>query len=222
MRVLSLCTGMGLLDRAFLDVGIEVVAGCEIDAEQRMLYGHLCGSLPMVNDIADLPAALGNTYFDGIIGGPPCQPLSSLRARHPAKFPDLTAHVQAVIDRVEPRFFLLENVARLPIRYAAHSRMNAMHYAKPHQSRERWFTHSANLTPPAPLYSGDVDDLMAYAGVYGRLYGPKRAAILQGYPLAADIPARCGALQSGIVNAVHYPTALAWARSILSAFSLGD
>lgn len=30
-KVLSICTGMGLLDRAFMDAGFEVVPGCEID-----------------------------------------------------------------------------------------------------------------------------------------------------------------------------------------------
>ena len=27
-RVLSICTGMGLLDRAFMDAGFDVAAGC--------------------------------------------------------------------------------------------------------------------------------------------------------------------------------------------------
>ena len=56
--VLSICTGMGLLDRAFMDAGFEVVPGCEIDGSKRAMYAKLCGGVPLVHDLADLPAAV--------------------------------------------------------------------------------------------------------------------------------------------------------------------
>lgn len=76
MTVLSICTGMGLMDRAFMDVGHKVIAGCEIDAEKRAMYRNLCGELPLTEDLAMLPetlACMNMMRFTGIIGGPSCQ-----------------------------------------------------------------------------------------------------------------------------------------------------
>lgn len=215
MRVLSLCTGMGLMDRAFMDAGFEVVPGCETDPDQRLLYRQLCGREPLVGDIRDLPPLVRGQTFAGVIGGPPCQSHTKLRAMRVPKFPDLTPLVADVLANIRSDWFVFENVARVWLgigeRYA---RMDAMHYGCPHQSRPRWFTHSPDLTPPAPSYRGTVDDLMAYSVVAGRIYGPKRGAVLQGYPKAADLDAPCVVLQKGLANAVHYGLALSWAASI--------
>jgi hypothetical protein len=226
--VLSICTGMGLMDRAFIDAGFGVTPGCEIDYDKRAMYQALCApadgydpiDLPhLAHDLADLPAALsGRTYcsphFDGMIGGPPCQSHSKLRAMRAPKFPDLTPLVIDALTLVNPDWFLFENVVPIDIPGAVHTRCNAMHFYRPHQSRSRWFTHSPNITPPKPLYSGNVDDLMAYSVVAGRIYGPKRGAKLQGYPAAADLPFPCVQLQHGLADAVPYPLAAAWAHSI--------
>ncbi len=212
--ILSLCTGMGLLDRAFMDAGFSVVAGCEIDPDMRAMYFALCGTSPLVLDIANLPAVVRNTPHTGIIGGPPCQAHSKLRAMRGAKFPDVTGLVRDVLDAVHPTWYLFENVRPLDIPGSETVRLDAMHFGTPHQSRPRWFTYHPSLTPPEPLYAGSVDDLMAYSVVAGRIYGPKRGARLQGYPSAARLPFKCSVLQKGLANAVHYPLALAWARRI--------
>lgn len=216
MKILSLCTGMGLLDRAFLDEGFDVVPGCEIDPEQRLLYRQLCGGEPLTEDIKDLIGQLGKVYnqIDGIIGGPPCQSFTKLKSIRKPKFPDLTPQVKEILDVVNPRWYMFENVARLDIPGASYIRLDAMHFAKPHQSRPRWFTYSPYITPPKAVYSGSIDSLMAYVTVAGRNHGPKRGAILQGYPLAAGLEAPCVILQKGLANAVHYDVARAWARSI--------
>lgn len=65
-RLLSICTGMGLMDRAFKDAGHEVIPGCEIDPEMRAMYRSLCGDEHLTNDLADLPALLRGQSFDGI------------------------------------------------------------------------------------------------------------------------------------------------------------
>lgn len=227
MKVLSICTGMGLLDRAFMDAGFEVVPGCEIDHEKRAMYRELCGGEPLVRDLTQLVTELrglgigaadhvGST-FDGIIGGPSCQSHSKLKAIRDPKFPDLTPLVNDILATCEWGWFLFENVVPIDIPGAVHTRCNAMHYYQPHQSRVRWFTHSPNITPPRPVYSGSVDDLMAYSVVAGRIYGPKRGARLQGYPQAAELPFPCVQLQHGLADAVPYPLAMAWAEAIKSS-----
>lgn len=212
--VLSICTGMGLLDRAFMDAGFDVVAGCEIDASKRAMYRALCGGAPLVHDLAHLPAAVRGQRFAGVIGGPSCQDHSKLRAMRKPKFPDLTPLLHPLLDAIEFDWFCFENVVPIALQGPhTHTRLNAMHFSKPHQSRIRWFTHSAHLTPPAPRFTGSVDDLMAYPVVAGRIYGPKRGARLQGYPAAAALPFPCVELQHGLADAVPYPLARAWADS---------
>lgn len=215
MNVLSICTGMGLLDRAFMDAGFEVVPGCEIDPQKRAMYKELCGHEPLVHDLAELPVVLRGHRFDGVIGGPSCQSHSKLKAIRDPKFPDLTPLVDRLLAHVEPEWFMFENVVPIQLdRAYMAARCNAMHYYQPHQSRSRWFTHSPNITPPKPKFKGNVDDLMAYSVVAGRIYGPKRGAKLQGYPAAADLPFPCVQLQHGLADAVPYPLALAWAEAI--------
>lgn len=216
---------MGLLDRAFMDAGFEVVPGCEIDSDKRAMYKALCGGEPLVHNLKDLPAAVAGQRFEGIIGGPSCQSHSKLKSIRKPKFPDLTPLVQALIDKVQHDWFLFENVCPIdldlgnPGLYVA-TRCNAMNYYQPHQSRSRWFTHSISIKKPHPRFPGNVDDLMAYSIVAGRIYGPKRGAKLQGYPAAADLPFPCVTLQHGLADAVPYPLALAWAESIKASLAL--
>lgn len=212
-KVLSICTGMGLMDRAFMDAGFAVVPGCEIDPRKRDMYKALCGTGPICHDLADLPGILFGNHFTGIFGGPSCQSHSKLRSIRNPKFPDLTPLVLLLLGTCSYDWFLFENVVPIDIPGAVHTKCNAMHFYQPHQSRERWFTHSPNLVPPTPVFQGSVDDLMAYSVVAGRIYGPKRGSRLQGYPAAADLPFRCVDLQHGLADAVPYPLALAWASS---------
>lgn len=214
MRVLSICTGMGLLCRAFMDAGFEVVPGCEIDPRMRRMHEQLCGGEYLCHDIQDLPAIVTGMHFDGVIGGPPCQALSKTRAMRPPKYGDLTVWVLRVLAAAKPLWFLFENVASLGVQGAQHIRLDAMHFGKPHQSRPRWFTY-AGIAPPSPLYAGTIDSLMAYPAVAARIYGPKRGAILQGYPAVSQLKAPCVDLQLGLANGVHYGLASAWAQQVV-------
>ena len=213
-RVLSICTGMGLLDLAFMRSGFYVKAGCETDLQMQQMYYCLCGSLPAQDSLVHCTQHFTGTRWDGIIGGPPCQAHSKTRAMRKPKFPDLTKQVIDLLEATEWGWYLFENVCPMDIPGARHVRLDAMHFYRPHQSRPRWFTYSPNLTPPEPVYKGDVNALLAYPAVAARIYGPKRGAILQGYPAAAEIPVRCVTLQKGLANAVPYPLARAWAQKI--------
>lgn len=113
-------------------------------------------------------------------------------------------------------FYVFENVVPIALDGATHTRLNAMHFYQPHQSRSRWFTHQ-NIAAPKPLFTGCVDTLRAYSVVAGRIYGPKRGAWLQGYEKAAELPFPCVQLQKGLANAVPYPLALAWAEALPSS-----
>lgn len=216
-HVLSICTGAGLLDKEFMRAGFCVTAGCEIDPRMRAMYTQYTGAY--VSDV-DLEALVGAVRavpartYDGIIGGPPCQQHTRMKTFRPPKFADLGPLVRQLVVWADPTWFLFENVVPIEIVGAKHVRLDAMHFGTPHQSRPRWFTYSANLTPPTPLYAGTVDDLMAYPVVMGRVYGPRRGAMLQGCPEFADLDAPCADKQLALANGVHAGLARAWAESI--------
>lgn len=215
VRILSLCTSAGLWDRAWLDAGHEVVAGCEIMPHKRAMYEAFCEDTHLCHDLADLPTFVAGERFDGIIGGIPCQSFSRTRAMRKPKFGDLTGMVITVLECCSWDWFLFENVRPLKIPGAVHSLVDAMHYAKPHQSRPRYFTHSPSMTPPEPLFQGDLNELMAYPCVAARLYGPKRSAVLQGWPQFAQLEGfGCLQLQEALADGVHRGVAEAWIKAI--------
>lgn len=214
-RILSLCTSAGLMDKVFVDHGYEVVPGCEIMPHKRAIYNAWVGGQShLCNDLADLPKIVAGHKFFGIIGGIPCQSFSKTKNLHEPKFQDLTTLVKEVLEVCECQWFLFENVVPLKIPGAAFSRMNAMNYAQPPQSRLRWFTHSQNLTMPDQVYPGNVDDLMAYSVVAGRIYGPKRAAVLQGVKEFASLPFPCKQLQEALADGVTAGVTAAWIPKI--------
>lgn len=216
-KVLSICTGAGLLDRAFIDAGFDVVPGCEIDPRMRRMYEQVCGGKHLTHDLRHLIGEVCNQDFVGVIGGPPCQAHSKLKSIRTPKYPDLTPLVDMLLASLGTfRWFLFENVVPLSLSLATKSvLLNAMHFHKPHQSRPRWFTHSPGLQVPRGTYDGTADDLLAYPIVAGKLYGKNRAAILQGASWFLDqVKAPAHDMVMGLVNAVPYPLGRAWAESI--------
>jgi len=228
LKILSICTGAGLWDRAWQEWGHFVVPGCEIDPDKRALYHAWMGTHAfLAHSLEELVDRVRGTSWDLVIGGPPCQSHSKLRAMRGAKFPDLSNQVDALLDAIECRGFIFENVAPVALRRpCATVRLNAMHFPElmpgghglVHQSRVRVFTYSKNITPPRPPCEGSVDDLMAYPVVAGRIYGPRRGAVLQGWPEFARLQAPCALLQDALASGVPRAVGLAWVREVEKCF----
>jgi DNA (cytosine-5)-methyltransferase 1 len=101
--VLSLFPGIGLLDMAFEQEGFCVVRGPDV------LWG---------GDIRKFNPPAGK--FDGVIGGPPCQPFSQLvhMIRHNGYEPrheNLIPEFERVVGEAEPLWFLMEEVRAAPL-----------------------------------------------------------------------------------------------------------
>ena len=100
--VLSLFPGIGLLDMAFEEEGFCVVRGPDL------LWG---------GDIKIFHPPAGK--FDGVIGGPPCQPFSPLvhlvraNGREP-KHGNLIPEFERVVYESECAWFLMEEVSQAP------------------------------------------------------------------------------------------------------------
>lgn len=105
--VLSLFSGIGLLDMAFEGEDFCVVRGPD------KLWG---------GEIKTFHVPAGK--FDGVIGGPPCQAFSSLKhivklnhERHPDKYhvaENLIPEFERVVTEAQPTWYLMENVPAAP------------------------------------------------------------------------------------------------------------
>lgn len=130
--ILSLFPGIGLLDRAFEEEGYCVVRGPDL------LWG---------GDVKRFRPPAGR--FDGVIGGPPCQPFSRLvhivrangfEPRHENLIPEF----ERIVGEAKPDWFLMEEVPAAPLPevpgYRTHSQVvNARHVGSI-QNRERRIT----------------------------------------------------------------------------------
>lgn len=220
MKVLSICTSAGLLDKAFIEAGHQVIAGCELVEHKRRIYKKWCGGEFLCHDLYDLPGIVKGQHFDLVIGGPSCQANTKLKSIRPPKFPDLTPGVNALLDVIDCSGFVLENVVPIDIPNSNNIALNAMNFPvtwrgrELHQSRRRYFTYSKNITPPSNEVEGDVNSLMAYSVVAGRIYGAKRGAILQGWSEFSDIDECSKLLQESLADGVPRGLANAWIRQV--------
>ena len=115
MKALSLFTGAGGADLGITEAGIEVVRGVEWEAP-AVATCHAAG-LDYVRhgDVRDLELYEGLPPIDLLFGGPPCQAFSSAGNRQGQDDLDRNGWPWTldVIDHVEPRWALLENVPGL-------------------------------------------------------------------------------------------------------------
>lgn len=101
--VLSLCSGIGLLDRAFKEAGF-----CVVSAGDIILGSH--------HDIRDFAAPKGR--FDGIIGGTPCPDFSLLKRDRPVLEEsygfEMLMEFKRIVLECDCSWWLLENVSGVP------------------------------------------------------------------------------------------------------------
>jgi DNA (cytosine-5)-methyltransferase 1 len=122
-RGLELFAGCGGLSTGFLDAGLNVAAGFEIDARAVDAYNYNHAYRGSSGFIADLNFASGSDLLeraeieqaDFLIGGPPCQPFSIAGKREGKRDirADLIGHFIRLVGELNPSAFMLENVPNL-------------------------------------------------------------------------------------------------------------
>lgn len=117
MRVVDLFCGCGGLSLGFQKAGFEVVAAYD-NWEAALNVYRLNFSHPALSmDLSDVQSsiiAIEKYQPDMIIGGPPCQDFSSAGKRdEEGGRGNLTIHYAQIISRVRPKWFVMENVARI-------------------------------------------------------------------------------------------------------------
>jgi DNA (cytosine-5)-methyltransferase 1 len=120
---IELFAGCGGLSTGFLDAGLHIAAGFELDgrAVEAYNYNHnYRGSQGFVSDLSkmsgdELLEKAGIEKVNFVIGGPPCQPFS-IAGKRQGKL-DLRAnlidHFIRIVSELDPEAFMLENVPNL-------------------------------------------------------------------------------------------------------------
>ncbi|MBA3676711.1 MAG: DNA cytosine methyltransferase [Sphingosinicella sp.] len=120
---IELFAGCGGLSTGFLDAGLNVAAGFELEARAVDAYNYNHAYRGSRGFIADLSVASGAELLqlagikraDFVIGGPPCQPFSIAGKRQGKRDirADLVGHFIRIVDELKPSSFMLENVPNL-------------------------------------------------------------------------------------------------------------
>ncbi|WP_158011622.1 DNA cytosine methyltransferase [Sphingomonas turrisvirgatae] len=120
---IELFAGCGGLSTGFLDAGLHIAAGFELDARAVDAYNYNHEYRGSTGFIADLSVASGAELLakaqckkiDVLIGGPPCQPFSIAGKRQGKRDirADLIGHFIRLVGELKPNAFLLENVPNL-------------------------------------------------------------------------------------------------------------
>ena len=117
MRTLDLFCGCGGLSSGLALAGLDVVVGVDCWEQALEVYrlNHAHPALKI--DIADTDAvvsAVASYRPQVVTGGPPCQEFSAAGKREEAEKADLTRSFATVVEKLRPRFFVMENVDRAP------------------------------------------------------------------------------------------------------------
>lgn len=117
---IELFAGCGGLSTGFLDAGLRVAAGFEIDQRAVDAYEYNHAYRGCHGYVVDLGAASGSELLkmagikkvDFVIGGPPCQPFSIAGKREGSRDSraDLVGHFVRLIRELKPSAFMFENV----------------------------------------------------------------------------------------------------------------
>lgn len=117
MKVVDLFCGCGGLSLGFQNAGFEIIAAYDNWEAALNVYkqnfDHPAGNIDLSN-ISESAEVIGNHRPDMIIGGPPCQDFSSAGKRNEeGGRGDLTVCYAKIINEIRPKWFVMENVARI-------------------------------------------------------------------------------------------------------------
>lgn len=120
---IELFAGCGGLSTGFLDAGLRVAAGFELDARAVDAYNYNHAYRGARGFVADLNVATGPELLsragikraEFLVGGPPCQPFSIAGKRQGKRDvrADLIGHFIRIVGELNPAAFMLENVPNL-------------------------------------------------------------------------------------------------------------
>jgi len=134
MRTVDLFCGCGGMSLGFVNAGFDVVAAFDSWKQAIAVYAANFQHPAHVCDMheEDAVQAVKRYRPEVVVGGPPCQDFSSAGPNRPSsKRAGLLERFVDVIETVQPRFFVMENVPRSrlrPVFARAEKRLHALGY----------------------------------------------------------------------------------------------
>ena len=117
MKVVDLFCGCGGLSLGFQKAGFEMIAAYDKWEAALNVYRKNFDHPAYDMDLSNVQACsiiLDRLHPDMIVGGPPCQDFSSAGKRdEEGGRGDLTVHFAQIVSNVRPKWFVMENVARI-------------------------------------------------------------------------------------------------------------
>ena len=115
MKIIDLFAVCGGLSLGFANAGFEILAGFDNWQSAINVYENNFQHSIINIDLAKLEdfSLFENYKVDIIIGGPPCQDFSSAGKRNENDRANLTKKFAKIIAYLKPRYFVMENVARI-------------------------------------------------------------------------------------------------------------
>jgi len=186
---IDLFSGAGGLTSGFVREGLTPVLAVEIDADAADTYRTNFGDHVVGDPIENVPLSVF-PRADVVIGGPPCQGFSPLGkmtgARSNLALNGLWEEYARVVEKVQPKVFVLENVPEFlkSLEFEALQRfaqslgyevaadvLNATHFGVPQKRRRAVVIASKGTTPWMPITVSNA--VPTVAGAIGQLPPPE-------------------------------------------------
>ena len=132
LRAVDLFAGCGGLSKGFENAGVDIRAAFEFwDAAAdvyELNFNHKVLRVDLGKERFDRVVDRVKGYHpDIIMGGPPCQDFSSAGKRIEAGRAELTETFANIVVKVQPRYFVMENVPRARTSVAYNNALNTLH-----------------------------------------------------------------------------------------------
>ena len=116
MKVVDLFCGVGGMTSGFIQANYEVVGAFDNWAKaldvHKINHPNVQTTLQDLSKIDESCKLINKVEPQVIVGGPPCQDFSSAGNRSEGQRADLTSAFAKIVARVEPKWFVMENVGR--------------------------------------------------------------------------------------------------------------
>lgn len=155
MKTISLYSGGGGIDEGVKQAGFTTTLAIDIDKDCcKTVHANSPTTEVICGKVSDFKNSIGKA--DIIFGGPPCQDFSNANTKRKFNLTEVNLFWE-IIETVKPKYFLMENVPALFIKFKKRSSklLNVANYGVPQTRHRRFWT---NLSIPKATHAKKPSD----------------------------------------------------------------